>query len=51
MIAFPAPFLGGLLYEQFGFQAPLLANLVGVLIAMVLIILTVQDPQRAEVGS
>jgi DHA1 family multidrug resistance protein-like MFS transporter len=50
VIAFPAPFLGGLLYEQFGFQAPLLANLVGVLITLVLIILAVQDPQREEVG-
>jgi MFS family permease len=51
VIAFPAPFVGGLLYEQFGFQAPLLANLVGVLIAMVLIILTVQDPKRVEVDA
>lgn len=50
VIAFPAPFIGGLLYEEFGFQAPLLANLVGVLIALVLIILTVQDPTREEAG-
>jgi DHA1 family multidrug resistance protein-like MFS transporter len=48
VIAFPAPFLGGLLYERFGFQAPLLANLVGVLIALVLIIVAVQDPPREE---
>jgi MFS family permease len=48
VIAFPSPFLGGLLYEEFGFQAPLLANFVGVSIALVLIILTVRDPQREE---
>jgi predicted MFS family arabinose efflux permease len=48
VIGFPAPFLGGLLYEQFGFQAPLLANLAGVLIALVLIIATVRDPQRED---
>jgi MFS family permease len=48
VIAFPAPFVGGLLYEELGFRAPLLANLVGVLIALVLIILTVDDPVREQ---
>ena len=44
LIGFPAPYIGGLLYDRFGFQAPILANLVGVVIALVAIIVAVKEP-------
>jgi MFS family permease len=47
MLGFPAPFIGGLLYEHFGYQAPLLANLVGVLVALVFILVAVKEPPPA----
>ncbi|HID87306.1 MAG TPA: MFS transporter, partial [Anaerolineae bacterium] len=46
LVGFPAPYIGGLLYDRFGFQAPILANLVGVAIALVAIILAVREPSR-----
>ncbi len=46
LIGFPAPYIGGLLYDRFGFRAPILANLVGVAIALVAIILAVREPSR-----
>jgi len=48
LIGFPAPFIGGLLYDRFGFQAPILANLVGVILATILIILFVHEPPRQD---
>jgi MFS family permease len=44
LIGFPAPYLGGLLYDRFGFQAPILANLVGVAIALVAVVVAVKEP-------
>jgi len=46
LIGFPAPYIGGLLYDRFGFRAPILANLVGLVIALVAIILAVREPSR-----
>jgi MFS family permease len=46
LIGFPAPYIGGLLYDHFGFQAPILANLVGVIIALVAIVVAVKEPSR-----
>jgi MFS family permease len=46
LIGFPAPFIGGLLYDTFGFQAPLLASLAGVLIEIVMLVVLVEEPQR-----
>ncbi len=43
LIGFPAPYLGGLLYDHFGFRAPIMANLVGVAITLVVIILVVRE--------
>lgn len=37
MAAFPAPFIGGILYEYFGFWAPISGGLIGVLITAALI--------------
>lgn len=49
LVGFPSPYLGGLLYDRFGFQAPLLANLVGAIIATVAIIVAVKEsPHRKE---
>lgn len=48
LIGFPAPYIGGLLYDRFGFQAPILANLVGVVIALVAIIVAVKEPPLAD---
>ena len=38
---------GGLLYDRFGFQALILANL-GVVVALVIILFTVKEPSLAE---
>jgi MFS family permease len=46
LIGFPAPFIGGLLYDAFGFQAPLLAGLAGVAIEMVMLVTLVEEPRR-----
>ncbi|MFQ6059021.1 MAG: MFS transporter [Anaerolineae bacterium] len=46
LIGFPAPYLGGLLYDHFGFKAPIIANLVGIAVALVTIILAVKEPSR-----
>ncbi len=46
LIGFPAPYLGGLLYDRFGFRAPILANLVGAVIALVTIVMAVKEPSR-----
>ena len=46
LIGFPAPYIGGLLYDRFGFQAPILANLVGVAIALVAVVVAVKEPSK-----
>jgi len=48
LIGFPAPYLGGLLYDRFGFQAPILANLVGAVVALTMILLMVKEPLLTE---
>lgn len=48
LCAFPAPYIGGLLYDRFGFQAPILANLLGIPIALVAIAAAVREPLPAE---
>lgn len=49
LVGFPSPYLGALLYERLGFQAPLLAYLVGVVITTVFIIVAVKEsPRRKE---
>ena len=46
LIGFPAPYIGGLLFDRFGFRAPVLANLLGALVATLLIALVVKEPPR-----
>ncbi len=45
---FPAPYLAGWFYEWRGYPAPLLAGLVGVVVATVLIAMLLQDPPPEE---
>jgi MFS family permease len=47
LIAFPAPALGGLLYQWGGIAAPLAANLVGILVVIALLVFFV--PETSEV--
>jgi DHA1 family multidrug resistance protein-like MFS transporter len=42
--AFPAPFLGGLMYDTIGYAAPILANLVGAAIVTATIYAVLRDP-------
>jgi MFS family permease len=44
LISFPAPFIGGLLYDAFGFQAPLLAGTVCAIVATMMLALLVEEP-------
>jgi MFS family permease len=48
LLSFPAPFMGGLLFDWGGFQAPMIANLVGAAFATVLIALLVVDVPTRE---
>ncbi len=46
LLAFPAPLVGGFLYDRLGYAAPMSASLVGVIIAMVLVLALVEEPTR-----
>jgi len=48
LIAFPAPTIGGLLYDWGGMRAPLVANLLGIFLVVAILILFVHEPQRRE---
>lgn len=48
LIGFPAPYIGGLLYDRFGFSAPIAANLVFAVISLVALILLVKEPAPAN---
>jgi MFS family permease len=48
LIAFPAPYLGGLLYDRFGFQAPTLVNLIGAVATLAVILFTVKEAPCRE---
>ncbi len=45
MIAFPASWLGGMLYDWGGIQAPLMANLIGVCVVVTTLIFFVHEPK------
>lgn len=52
LIGFPAPFIGGFLYDTFGFQSPLLAGLTCTVIETVMLVMLVKEPQgRVEAQS
>jgi len=46
LFAFPAPFLGGILYETFGYEAPMVASLVGIVGTLVLVLRFIHDPPK-----
>ena len=48
VLAFPAPFLGGLLYDRFGYQAPVLANWIGIIFSTLAILMLVREPPREQ---
>jgi len=45
LLSFPAPFVGGLLYKAFGFKGPMLANLFGAVLVVVILRAFVREPQ------
>ena len=49
-LSFPAPYIGGLLYEAFGFKGPIAANLIGAILATVLFWVSVADPPSSLLG-
>jgi MFS family permease len=44
LVGFPAPYIGGLLYEAFGFRGPITVNLIGVLTVLILMVMLVREP-------
>jgi predicted MFS family arabinose efflux permease len=50
LVGFPAPFIGGLLYDAFGFQAPLLVSLLGILVTTVMLVVLVEEPSHQVEG-
>jgi MFS family permease len=44
LVSFPAPYVGGLLYDLAGFRGPMLANLIGAIIVTVLFWRVVPEP-------
>lgn len=44
LLSFPAPLLGGYLYEMYGYGAPILASFVGVLVTIAFVLRFVHDP-------
>ncbi len=43
LLSFPAPFIGGALYDAFGFDVPILLNLIGAFVDVILIASLVKD--------
>ena len=48
LIGFPSAFIGGVLYDHFGFSAPILANLVGSFLALLVIVIFMREPKTAR---
>jgi len=48
LLGFPAPYIGGLLYDRFGFRAPILANMIGAVVALTAIAVMVKESPIAE---
>jgi MFS family permease len=43
LLSFPAPFIGGLLYDSYGFDIPLLLNIVIAIVDTILILVLIED--------
>ncbi len=48
LLAFPASFIGGFLYDHFGFAAPIAGNLVFSIVTVLVLVFLVQAPQKGE---
>ena len=44
LVSFPAPIIGGVLYERWGFWAPITAGLAGVVVTVFLLLFLVREP-------
>ncbi len=44
LVGFPAPYIGGLVYEAFGFRGPITVNLIGAITVLILIAMLVREP-------
>ena len=44
LVAFPAPYIGGLVYEALGFRGPITVNLIGAITVLILIAVLVREP-------
>jgi len=47
LLAIPAPYLGGLLYESFGFSAPMMVRLASVLCSLVVIFIFINEKAKS----
>ena len=45
LVSFPAPYVGGLLFTAFGFPGPIVANIIGAMIVIVLMLTSLREPQ------
>jgi MFS family permease len=45
LVSFPAPYVGGLLFTAFGFRGPILANIIGALVVIILMLTSLREPQ------
>jgi MFS family permease len=50
IIAFPAPIIGGILYDRFGYYVPIAVTLAGIILAMIMIIRLLPDDDDEEGG-
>jgi MFS family permease len=50
LFGFPAPFIGGLLYDAFGFQAPILVSIAGIVITTIMLFILVDEPRHRPVA-
>jgi MFS family permease len=45
LVSFPTPYVGGLLYKAFGFPGPIVANIIGALVVIILMLTSLREPQ------
>ena len=50
LVALPGPFIGGLIYDRFGYSAPLMVNLILAVVDTVLLWVLIKDNAREEAG-
>lgn len=50
LVALPGPFIGGLIYDRYGYTAPMLVNLVLLIVDVLLLWFLIKDNARDEAG-